>query len=165
MTGHLDLGDDGDEPIPGVFHDLPGLRLRVVAAVALAVADVRIEVLGDDGLVPARADLRQPRVPLDLQPPALVLRQVPVEPVQLVRRHGVEVALDELDIEEVPAHVQVEPPPGEPGRVFDLQRPDPGGAVRPPGYPTPRLRDELVQSLEAVEEPRRLGGRERDAVA
>ena len=45
---------------------------------------------------PPRADLRELRVLLDLDAPALVVGEVPVERVQLVQRHQVDVLLHEL---------------------------------------------------------------------
>src|SRR3546814_5944743 len=52
-------------------------------------------------LVRSGADLGELRVLLDLEAPALVLGEVPVEGVQLEDRHDVDVLLDELDREEV----------------------------------------------------------------
>ena len=75
---------------------LAHLLLGVEAAVRLAIADVRVEVLSEDGLLPPGADLGEARVLLDLEPPPLVVGQVQVEGVELVEREEVDDLLDEL---------------------------------------------------------------------
>src|SRR5204863_10177310 len=71
-----------------------------------------------------RADAGELRVLLDLDPPALVLREVPVEDVELVEREKIEVLEDELLRQEVPADVEMAPAPAETRPVLDLERRD-----------------------------------------
>src|SRR5262249_24949279 len=84
--------------------------LRVEPAVTRAVAIA---------LVAPRADFRESWILLDLDPPALVLGEMPVQRVQLVDREQVDRMLDEFLAEEVPAFVKEQPTPCEAGFVFD----------------------------------------------
>src|SRR6185369_1461837 len=117
---HLDLGDDRDVPDGGVRHELAHLLLSVEATVGRAIADVGIEVLPYDGLLPPGAHLGEARVPLDLQPPALVVRQMQVEGIELVEGEEVDELLDELRRVEPARHVQENAAIAEAGRVIDL---------------------------------------------
>ena len=110
MAGHLDFGHDGHVPPGRVGHDLADFVLRVETAVAFAVAR---------GLVAPGADFRELGILLDLDPPALVFGEVPVQRVQLMGGQQVDVVFDELLAEEVPAFVQQQAAPGEPRLVFD----------------------------------------------
>jgi hypothetical protein len=69
--------------------------------------------------LPPRADLRQPRILQDLDAPALVFRQVPVEHVEAVEREQIDVSLDEIDREEMPRGVEVHAAVCEARRVVD----------------------------------------------
>ena len=62
---------------------------------------------------------RQFGILLDLSTPALVFGQVPVEHVEFMERHHVEVGLDLVDREEVAAAVEVRTAIGEGGLVFN----------------------------------------------
>src|SRR3990172_9072590 len=85
MAGHFNLGDYFDMPLGRVCNDLTNLILRVVSAVPN-----RVELLGavraDHRSVSPCADLRQLRILLYLDPPPLILRQMPVEFIHLVHR-------------------------------------------------------------------------------
>jgi hypothetical protein len=73
-------------------------------------------------LAAERAELGQQRVARHLEPPALVVGQVQVQPVQLVHRHQVDVAVQELD-RQVPARdVQQAAAPGITWHVHDPHR-------------------------------------------
>jgi len=85
--------------------------------VAVHLADHEPEA--DDRRDPLRADLGEARVLLDLEPPPLVVGQVPVEGVQLVEREQVDVALDHFRSEKMTGYVEVQSPPAEAGLVFD----------------------------------------------
>ncbi|MBB5795086.1 hypothetical protein HDA41_003050 [Streptomyces caelestis] len=75
VAGYVDFGDDGDMPLGGVGDDLPDVVLGVVAAVRLLLPQRRGPVAGF-GPRPPGADLRQPGMPLDLDAPTLVVRQM-----------------------------------------------------------------------------------------
>ena len=91
MAGKVNLGDNLDAAGSRIFHNLAKLRLGVVAAVADSV--VGIEVLAYAGAVPPCSNLREAGVGLDFDPPALVVGEVPVQAVEFVGRHHVNVAL------------------------------------------------------------------------
>ena len=56
---------------------------------------------------PLRADLGQLRIFLDLDPPALVLGQVPVKIIELILRHQVDVLFNELDRHKMPRDIEM----------------------------------------------------------
>ena len=124
VARHLDLGDHGHVARRRVGDDLAHLVLRVEAAVRRPVADVGRKVLRDHRLLAAAADLSEARILLDLDPPALVLGEMPVERVELVERHEVDVALDERDRLEVAPDVEMQTAIREAWCVGDRHRPD-----------------------------------------
>ena len=86
------VGDDGDEPVGRVRHDLADVVLRVVPAVRAAVEPGDDEcavrpgdVRADLGLPTPGTDLGQARVLPDLDAPPLVLGEVEVQAVDPVR--------------------------------------------------------------------------------
>lgn len=113
---------------------------------------------------PPGADLRQLRVALDLDAPALVVRQVEVEDVEFVRRHQVEVAQNTFLGHEVPGHVEHEAAPGKAGCVPDLRQGQPpctaGKGCAPEGVGA----EELTQRLGAPEDTGGRAALEVDAV-
>src|SRR5262245_29155645 len=105
----------------------------------------------DDGLRPPRADLREPRILLDLAAPSLVLGEVPVERVDLLQRNEIDVLLHELLRHEVTTDIQVGATPCEP-RMIDNAH----GRNRPRHAVDPRRaenvgRQKLADGLEAIE--------------
>ena len=93
VAGQVDLGHDDDTALRRVLDDRRVVALRVRAARPAA----------DRGRA---ADLRQPRPRLDLDPPALVVGEVQVQPVEAEARDHVDEALHVLDAEEVPRDVE-----------------------------------------------------------
>ena len=71
-------------------------------------------------LHPPAADLREAGIAVDLQSPGLIVRQMPVEHVELVPGHLVDEAADPGGGLIVPGAVQHHAPPAEPRRVGDL---------------------------------------------
>ena len=105
--------------------------------------------------LPPRADFRELRIFLDLDAPAVVVHQVPVERVHLVQRHGVEQLLDLGLGEEVAAHVEHQPAPAEARIILDRNA---GHAPLDAGDLLPLLdlrRQELPERLDALEHARR----------
>ena len=95
---HVHLGDDLDVPRVGVADEVDVLLAGVEAA---SVSDGRIgkragtvrrvqELRVVQGVTAERSDLRQFRQFLDLDAPALILREVDVQRVQLVERHDIQ---------------------------------------------------------------------------
>ena len=113
MAWELDLGNDGDEAVRGILDDLLDLLLSIVATILLTIA---LDTLG--------ADTGQARVLLDLDAPALILREVPVQTVDLEHAQEVDVLLHVLDGEEVTADVDQGTAVLEAGLVLDGDRRD-----------------------------------------
>jgi len=78
MSRHFNFGDDGDEPRLGISNHLPDVRLRVKTAVTpvRAVGRGGLRVQPEAGLVPPGADLGQAGILLDLNTPALIIREM-----------------------------------------------------------------------------------------
>jgi len=151
VPGHVDLGHHGHVPGLGIGHDLADLILGIEAPMWLAVILGVPARAADQGLGPPGPHLGELGVLADLDPPALVVGQVPVEPVHLVQGQEVDVLQYEFLGHEVAGHVQVHAPPTEPGLVFDLHAGDPPRDRLGPG-PAEDLRgQELSQGLHAVE--------------
>ena len=130
VAGHLDLRHHRDAARGGERDEFPDVVLRIAQRV------------------------RQLRVLPDIEPPALIVDEVPVEAVQLVPRQRVEERADFLLGEEVRGAVQQHPPPGESGLVPDVQ----AGQLR--GVRVQR--QQLRKALQAVEEPRGVRCRDLD---
>ena len=102
MSRDIELGHYPDAAVAGVGDDLAHLVLGVVAAIG-------------PQLVKLREDLA-------LDPEALVLGKVPVQDVELDRRHPVQRSLQRRQRQKHPPGVQQQPTPGKPGRILDCQR-------------------------------------------
>ena len=125
MPGHLDLGNHRNEAVGGIADNLANFILRVKSAVRLAVEEFRSKG-ADHRLLADRTLFGEQRIALDLDAPALILSQVPMETVDFVDGHQVDVTFEVFRAEEVAADVEVHAPVGETGRVLD-----PGERHRP----------------------------------
>src|SRR5205814_3356146 len=94
--------------------------------------------VADDRLLAPRAHLGELGVLLDLEPPALVLGEVPVECVELERGEEIDVPLDEFYREEVAPDIEMQSPIAKARRIVDARC---GDGRR-------RRRDELPQGLD-----------------
>ena len=103
MARKIDFRNDGDTLRCCVCYDFAHLVLAVPAALAVrcAVIFVALEYMSDDGLLPYRSHFGEFRIFLDLDSPSLVVSEVPVEGVELVDLHNVEILLHFLDCPEV----------------------------------------------------------------
>ena len=121
VAGYIDLRHHLDVAGSGVGNDVGDLFLGVVAAVRARLSAGRIDagIAAGDA---AAADLGQARVFPDLDAPALVVGQVPVEDVELVQGHRVEHALDLVHAVEVPGRIEHVAAPAKARRVLDPQR-------------------------------------------
>ncbi len=144
VPGHLDLGNDHHVTALGVAHDLPDVVLGIESAVNDAVLGLA------PGALPGELG-----VFLDLDSPALVLGQMPVEAVHLEFRQQVDVPLDEILGHEMPAAVEVQPPPGKAGDILDLDagQSDRGRKGSRHGRFRGGRRQELPDGLNAVKDP------------
>jgi hypothetical protein len=123
VSGHLDLRHDRHMPVGGIPHDLSHVVLGVEARMRDAGESALLWIgrARREHAVPARrADPGELRVPPDLDPPALVIGEMPVEDVQLVQSEEVDVLEHGLPRHEVPADVQVAAAPIKTRRVLDL---------------------------------------------
>ena len=100
VSRHVELRHHADAPVARKLHDLADLILRIV--------------------IPVRPHLVQPRIPFAFDPESLIFRKVPVQHVQLHRRHRFQIALDHLHRHPVPAHVQHQPAPWKSRPVLDM---------------------------------------------
>ena len=150
MTGHFDLGNDSDVPFGGIGYHFADLVLRVVPAVAALFVGDRVFVESADlGSGSIAADLGQARVAFDLDTPALVVGQMPVEGVEFARSHPIEVMLDEPYRKEVAADVEMQAAVAVARMVLDRD----AGKVAP-------FVGQLEEGLQAVEETGVVAGRE-----
>ena len=164
MAGHLDLRHDRDEALSGVGDDLPDLLLRVETAVTLAV-EGRVgpcPLAADERLLPPRGDVRELRILLDLDAPALIVGEMPVEPVELVHRHQIQMFPDELERHEVTRDVEVRSSPGEPRHVLDRYRGHAPGNTWCGRRLIHGRQQQLPHRLDAVEHARGRSRRDRD---
>ena len=150
VARHLDLWDHHHEPVARVGDDLGVVGLRVEAAGAAA-----------DGGAPAVARQVGPR--RDVDPPALVVREVQVQAVHLVHRREVYVPLHVGYGKEVPRHIEEDAAPLVPRPVGDAAGRHRDGK-RPRAAQLDGPRQQLPQRLRAVEDAGRRGGCDADAV-
>ena len=154
MAREVDLGDDVDITFGSIAHNLATVVLGVVAAIGLTVEHAAVAT--DDGLLSYATFRCQVGKSLHLETPALVVGEMPVELVAAVQGQQVEIALDDVDGEEMTGTVEVHAAIAEAGRIVD------GGIGKQDG----RLgfyRQTLTQGLDATEDALGLGGLDGDA--
>ena len=163
VAGHLDLRHHRHAAFGGVGHHPAHLRLGVVAGAGGAVGARAVVRQGSGGA--PRTDLGEPRAGADLDPPALVVGQMPVQRVVLVQRHQVDQLLDERHREKVARHVEVQAAPGKPRMVDNVDGRQRGGRVRFAGAGVRRRRpsQKLAQRLRAPQHAARRGAGDRGA--
>ena len=159
VAGHVYLGHDGDVAIGRVAHDIAHLVLRVETTVADRLSCFRVDAGRTRRNAPS-ADLGQAWIFPDLQSPALVVGQVPLQDIELVQGHCIDEQLDLVRCLHVPRGIEHQAAPGKSRLVFDVLRPQ-------PGRPAPRRvgRCQLQQTGCAVEQAVRLAGGNADGVA
>ena len=129
VAGNVDFGHDGDMPLGSIGDNLAQIGLAVVErTVLLAVAFDSIAELAE--MLELRAVLGRFLAPGtvldelghsgDVDAPALVFGEMPVQNVQLVVGHEIDHFLDRLLAEEVAAFVQKRSAPAVVGRVDDF---------------------------------------------
>ena len=141
MSGHVDFGHDFHETVPSVGNDLAVFVLRVKAA------DRATHFA-------AAAHGGEIRPPLDLDPEALIVGQVEMEPVHLLKRDEIDVALHVVDGEEMARDIEHRPPPGEARMILHVQ----GGhhdRTRTRRIVLQKRGQDLSQRLHPIEQSRR----------
>ena len=93
MSGHFKFGNNVDEALLGIFHQVLQFFLSIVTAVT--------SVLG----ISPSTDFGELRILLNFDTPSLVLSEVKVNVVDLVHGKNVDVLLQLFDAEEVAANV------------------------------------------------------------
>ncbi len=99
VARHVDLRHHADTALGGVAHHLTHLFRRVEQPVA--------------------GKLRQLRIALRAETPALVVGQVPVQDVELRRGHAVDLTFDIRQRDKVTRRVEQQPTPREARRIFN----------------------------------------------
>ena len=161
VAGDLHFGDHGHAAPAGVFHDLADVVLGVETAVRDAVADPAVP----GRLLAPGPDLGEAGILVDLDAPALVLGQVPVEHVLLVHRHQVDELHDLLLREEEAAAVEQGSTVPESGFILDgAARDRPFLHALRAGFPIDFRGKELQDGLQAIEGAVHFGSFQEDAV-
>ena len=167
MTRHLDLGHHVHELLPSVFHDLAYILLGIETSVpnSVVLPQRRVGLEGrNHGFLPPGTNLGEPGIFPDLDPPALIVGQVPVKAVHLMEREEIDVLLDEVERHEMTNHIKVGATPSETRAILDPDR------RHSPFYSfNARVtqdfrRQQLSQRLNAVERSRRSGGSDLNSV-
>ena len=117
VSWHIDLWHHGDMTGSGIGHDLTSLSLRIITTIRCLVVDIRIGA--DDGTCALRTHRHKFRPFLDLDAPALIICEMPVEHIHIVHGQQVEELLHELDAEEMTRAVEMHATPREPRTVGD----------------------------------------------
>ena len=104
--------------------------------------------------LPPGGDLGQPRIGWHLDPPPLVLGEMPMKRIELVQRGEIDESFHLVLGEEVPADIEVNSTPAKARAIDHLAGRDSSFIV-----------DELKQRLHAVEQPGASGRRQRDSRA
>ena len=123
MARDLDLRHHADVTLGGERDDLADLVLGVEERPVFArrtFGNGIEQMLVRLGIRTLRGDRGQFRVAVNLDTPALVVGEVPVENIELVLRHQREEAFHGLHAEEVAAFVEHQPAPPERREVLDL---------------------------------------------
>ncbi len=144
VARQLDLRHHRDAPRRRVRDDLADLRLRVEAAVARSI-----------GLASPGPDAGEFGKARDLDAPALVVREVPMEHVELVARHQIEMALDVRHRQEVPCRIEHRAAPRKARRIHDSLRRDTPRRASHRRRRLERRGQQLAQRLRAPARPLR----------
>ncbi len=149
--------DDRNVPLGGVAHYLAHFVLGVITAVALAVELVRlVAVVTHEGFLSPGGNFLEFGIFFDLDAPALVFGEVPVEAVELVHGQQVDVALDELHRKKMPPYIQVHAAVRKSRRVLDKHgRHRPTQLLGAAAGRFKRCRQQLPQGLHCEKSARR----------
>mmetsp|Transcript_2401 Transcript_2401/g.5660 ORF Transcript_2401/g.5660 Transcript_2401/m.5660 type:complete len:233 (-) Transcript_2401:103-801(-) len=143
VAGHVELGNNTDAAVTGILHHvtdfLPGVLLLVAVGAMLGQLWEGAAGHGE----------------------GLVLRQVPVEHVQLGVLHGIQESLHLRDRLEMPTGVDEQPPVREPWRILDMQRQARHGVLSCGEVETDQLRQRLQTAQSA---PHGLGRNHRGSI-
>ena len=105
MTRQVDFGNNLNGICRCILNNLTNLILSIVATVRNTI--IVAPLLTDHGVLTHCTHLGQFGETLDLYTPALIVRKVPMQAVEFMHCHNVDVGLHLLDREEVARHVEV----------------------------------------------------------
>ena len=114
MAREVHFGYDCNISVCSISDNLAYLLLGVEPSVRSAVIYLRTVIeMPDECFFPYGTDFCQFRIAHDFHSPALVVGYVPVQAVHIVQGHHVDIFLDLLHCEEVPAYIEMRPPVSE----------------------------------------------------
>ena len=130
MTGHIYFRDNFNKSTSGIFNHFPYLLLGVKQSSAVfgIVAGFHMLFISPQRQGGTFADaslLGQQWIAFDLNPPSLIVRQMPMKNIHLQQRHDIQDLLDLLHAPEMPGAVQHKPTMAESGLVFYFYRLEP----------------------------------------
>ncbi len=154
---HLNLRHDRDVTVGRVLDDQANVVLRIEAEAArpraVAMAEVPVHL---------RTEFCELGVLLDLDPPALVVRQMDLQTVELVQRHHVEEAQHVVFGDKVTGRIDQQTAPAKARMVRDLHAGHVPRNIVHSRWTQDRRRQKLPQCLDTVEQPCRLRRDDRD---
>ena len=107
MTGHIDFRKDFYMACFGISHHLAHLFLRVEERPILLIGPIRAVLqISEIGVFTRGTNSGEFGIFLDFQTPTLVVRDVPVEAIELIVGHHVEYFLNLINIEEMTRNVE-----------------------------------------------------------
>ena len=160
VAGHVDFGHDLNVARGGVGHNLAQIGQRVVhaAAVFRVVEEPRVDAVVHKRTGAATAHRGELGIFGDLDAPALVVGQVPVQAVHLVEGEHVDDALHFVLVEEVAGYVEHVAAMAQQGFVVDVETGHTPISRRRGGAGKEGGREQLAEGLQAVEETGARGG-------
>ena len=99
MTGHIDFRHYRYAAVSGIRNDFADFLLGIISAITA---------------FPPCACYRKPRIPLYLDPPALIIGKMPVKDIHLVQLHHIDIPFHFGDAEEMAADIKMHSPVAEP---------------------------------------------------
>ena len=167
VSRQVDFGDDGDVSLSRILYHIPDLFLGIESAVGGLFYRFRVGPAVAEPSVPfntRRPHLCQSGKGLDLDPPSLVIGQVPVKHIEFVLPHPVNEGLDLFHGEKMAAHVQHQSTPFKTGIIHHPASRD---GDRSPGFFRIAFKSggqQLPQGLNTVMDTARFVGRQRDGI-
>ena len=120
MTGHVDLWHDGDVSLCGIGHNLTDFSLGVIATIGCLVVKVRVGA--DNRTTTIRTDCDELGPLWDLDSPALIIGDVPMESVHIVHSKQIDELLNKGNREEMSGTIQMHAPPRKTRSIIDNNR-------------------------------------------
>src|SRR5687767_14182116 len=101
MSGQFDLGNHIDKPVCCISYHFTDLLLCIITAISrIVVTGTRVSCC--NGSVPVTTNRCKQRVFLYLNPPSLVICQVPVERIEFMKGQVIQVSLDKIHFKKMP---------------------------------------------------------------